>query len=235
MSGSASAHGNKLHVSHPLGPRIIGGQRERFVGWQLQLLFLELIPEGLVDALRVPFAGREQVNDQKVDALTEEFGRLFYKGPEFRSAGFVAGRHDFHDGNHVSVPVPNGDTVGFIRVDIRFLAADQARSRPSGCHRQATLAMRLAPRPGRQFQGQDVWNRPTDALFGKREVLVRQHSIIECGAKRADPLLMKGVKQSRIDAGPVMNRHDSSLFTECPMTEGHYTNPATAASIVPWS
>ena len=57
---------------------------------------------------------------------------------------------------------------------------------------------------------QDVRDREPCRRLDEREVVGRQSVPVQSSGKGADPAVTKGVKESRIDSGPVVNRHGES-------------------------
>ena len=88
----------------------------------------------------------------------------------------------------------------YVTIPWRSIGDGQARAR----------AGRFVGVRGR-LQGQDVRDRATDVLLGKGEVSLRQTSRVQCIAKRTDPALVECLKQARIDAGSLVNRHGAIL------------------------
>src|SRR5262249_28274829 len=72
-------------------PDNIGGQGESTGGRQGKLVALELIPNSRVDALRIADRRREEIDDEKMDAMLKEIDGLFDEGPESGAAALVAG------------------------------------------------------------------------------------------------------------------------------------------------
>ena len=80
------ADAKELDIGHALRPRVIRRQRQRLVRRQFQFLFLEFVPDRLVDPLRVPRARREQVDHQQMNPLAKQVGRLLDQRPKLGAA-----------------------------------------------------------------------------------------------------------------------------------------------------
>src|SRR3712207_3518646 len=76
------------------------------------------------------------------------------------------------------------------------------------------------------MQGQDVRDPAPADMFRNRAVTGRQPSRVPRIAKRDGPALMERVKQARVDAGPVVNRHGSSLLPTGYAGAGRAGNPS---------
>ena len=74
--GERPAHGKVLHIFSHWRRGHVGRQRQRFVRRQLERLLLDLVPDRLVDALRVALRRREEIDDQDVNAFLKEIDRL---------------------------------------------------------------------------------------------------------------------------------------------------------------
>jgi hypothetical protein len=67
-----------------------------------------------VDALRVARAGREQVEDEQVNAGVQQLDGLLDERAQAVPVGLVAGRDDLDDRHHVvAAAVADDDTVPF--------------------------------------------------------------------------------------------------------------------------
>src|SRR5207253_6212039 len=82
--------------------------------------------------------------------------------------------------------------------------------------------------PGSSLQGEHVRHQPTGVLLDQRRVAFRQQAAVQRIADVDGPGLMEIMEQVRIDAGPIVDRHN--CFLRGPTNgEGHYT-PRTAAA-----
>jgi hypothetical protein len=86
-------------------------QNKRLVGRQLEVVFLELVPDGLVYALGIVPDRREQVDHQQMNALLDQGRGFFDEGTQLAVATFVAGRNNLDDGDDLAVSMSNGDPI----------------------------------------------------------------------------------------------------------------------------
>src|SRR5205807_497944 len=63
----------------------------------------------------------------------------------------------------------------------------------------------------RLAQSEDVRPESAGNLFGQGVILGRQEAAVQGTRKVSNPIVVKGMKDPRIDAGPVVNRHDGFL------------------------
>src|SRR4051812_45331766 len=61
------------------------------------------------------------------------------------------------------------------------------------------------------MQSPYIRDRTADVLLGQGKVIGRQSSPVQTIAEGADPALMEGMEQPRVDPRPVVNRHDGCL------------------------
>lgn len=74
--GQQVPNGDRIYVRLLGHSRRVGNQGELLVGWELERLIFDFVPNDLVDPLRVAFVRREEVDDQDVDALAEKVESL---------------------------------------------------------------------------------------------------------------------------------------------------------------
>ena len=67
---------HRFHVGGLDRRRTIGGHGQLLVSGQLERPFGDLIPNRLMEALRVAVGRREQINHQQVDAMPDQVGCL---------------------------------------------------------------------------------------------------------------------------------------------------------------
>jgi hypothetical protein len=161
-----------------------------------------------VDARRVALAGREEVDDEEVDALADQLRRLRGEGVQLAAAGLVAGGNDLDHGHDVPMSVAHGDAIRLAGIGIDFVAPDVACPRRGAGDGHAYGETGNLFGPGSQLQGQHIRDRAAYVLSGEGEVSRRQPPRVQRVAQGDYPPLMKGVKQARIDAGPVVDWHD---------------------------
>src|SRR5262249_18445478 len=59
--GQCVAHRDRLVIGNRWRPRVVGRAGQGLLGRQFEVLLLDLVPDGLVNALRIALAGRETV------------------------------------------------------------------------------------------------------------------------------------------------------------------------------
>jgi hypothetical protein len=73
---------------------------------------VELIPDRLVDPLRIARARGKDVDYQQMHAQADVIHRLGDKSAEFRPVPLVARRNDLDDRDHIAVTMVDRDTIG---------------------------------------------------------------------------------------------------------------------------
>ena len=192
--GQYITHGQRFQVGHPGRTGIIGRHDQGLVRRQLKIIFLKLIPDSLGNSPRFALTWRKKIDQEKMNTLVQEIGRLLDSGPKLCPAALVARRDDLDHSDDLAVPVLDRDAIGLVRVDIGFGSSNEARSGRSDRDHQASCTTAFQTGVRRQVQGQNIRNRTPNALFGKGKVSWRQPSGIQCLAQSTDPLLVEGVK-----------------------------------------
>jgi hypothetical protein len=85
--GQGIAHGGPDDGNAQGVPCLLGGQRQRSVGWGVPFLAGALLPDFPVDAFRVARPWRGQIDNQEVDAVVERLSRLLHEGTQRVAAG----------------------------------------------------------------------------------------------------------------------------------------------------
>src|SRR5207249_4401376 len=116
--GQRLAHRGMHDVGPQSVPGFVGGQRQRLLSWGLVFLAGDLLPDFPVDAVRVAPPRWVQIDDEEVDALLQQFGRLLDERPQRVAGGLVAGRNNL-DYRHdtVAADVTDGDDLLFAAVE----------------------------------------------------------------------------------------------------------------------
>ena len=57
--GQDISHGHRLDVGHPVRARFVGRQYQALVGWQVEVLVRQFVPDELMNPLRIAFGWRE--------------------------------------------------------------------------------------------------------------------------------------------------------------------------------
>ena len=111
-------------------------QSQMLVGRQGEVVVNQLIPDGLVDSLRVARAWGEEIDDDQVNPRPDELCGLLDETPEAVSGTFVAWRYELdHCHDPVVTGMANHDRPCLGSVDVRFGSlpySDFRRSRGQG-------------------------------------------------------------------------------------------------------
>jgi len=131
-----------LDIRHPGRPGVVSRKYQGLVGGQLEVLFLELIPDSFVNAHRIALGGWEQIDDQQVDTLLNQSRGLLDKCAKFTLAPLVARGDDFDHGDNLAVSMSDGNPIGLPRVNFGFGASDEAGARWGFCRGHGAAAGR---------------------------------------------------------------------------------------------
>src|SRR5208282_4271070 len=91
-----------------------------------------------MNALRVALAWRKEIDNQQMDALTNQFDRFVDKGMQSMPAVLIAWRNDFDNRDYRSVIVSDGNSIGFRGIDFYFRLLYESRSWRCDIDRDAT-------------------------------------------------------------------------------------------------
>jgi hypothetical protein len=116
-AGQRVPHGDQLDIGHRRRPRVVRSESEWLVGRQLEVLFNEPIPDGLVDPLGIALAGREQIDDQQVHALRDQVRGLLNEGAQLVLARLVPRRDDLDHGDGLAIELTDRDSIRPADVD----------------------------------------------------------------------------------------------------------------------
>src|SRR5581483_1196645 len=103
--------------------------------------------------------------------------------------------------------MPHRNPICFSRIQLGLDASSNTGARRSGRYGQTAGVAPWLFANRIQLQGQDIWDRSLNSLFGEGEIIAWQYSLVEDITNCADPALVKGVKKSRVNARPVVNWH----------------------------
>jgi hypothetical protein len=146
-----------------------------------------------------------------MDTGSKRFMRFLHEGIQAVEIVFVSRRHDFHHGDHLVVAdMADRDRfrLGSITVGLRgHPDADPGRHDGKGdapSWRRDRLRRAIAPRPP---QGQDIRSEAPGNLLGQGVIVGRQQAAVQGAGDLGNPVVVKSVKNARINTRPVVNRH----------------------------
>jgi len=154
---------NRLNVCVLHASRFVRCKYSILMGRQLEVLTIELIPNGLVNAGRIACRRWKEIEHQDVDALLHRVGNLGDKLVQGPIAVFVPRRDDFNEGHDASEVMADRDAISFFRVIGLVRLPVDSRFRPFEYRRA-----RWRHFVGRgQFNGQDIRFFRSASLFHK--------------------------------------------------------------------
>ena len=123
---------------------------------ELKVFLLNLIPDRLVNAPGIAFARREEVDDQQMNALHDQIGRLLDKRSQLALTCLVARRDDLNHGDDLAIAMSDADPIGFACVDPVFGVSNELRARGYGGYGKPGARLFRFLVFGRQPQGENV-------------------------------------------------------------------------------
>src|SRR5665213_1707805 len=164
-----------------------------------------------MNAVRIARAGREDIDDEQMNALVEQVRRFFDERSNCASGGFIARRDDLdHRGDLVAADVPDGDRhlLAAIESQVGF---SRHRKLRLGDEEVSVLGVRspqILVAGMRSYGGRNRTN-PPDVLLWQRVIMLWKNALVQAARYLKDPRKVKCVKNAGIESLPIVNRHGS--------------------------
>lgn len=211
LLGRRTANGVGFQKDLYPGTADVGDPGQGLVGRKGEIADAVLIPDDSVDAIRVSRAGREEVDDQKVDAGVERLPGFFHEGIDGVSARLVARRNEFHhrDDSMIAV-VSDDDRLGLSGVNVPLGFGMKADPRRPSCEGLAPPSKDSGKGEIEGFSSgrrSGVWPRPSRDLLRHRIEVGGEEPAVQGPLDRGDPLVVEVVEDPVGHSGPIVNPH----------------------------